>query len=258
MKKMARNDWTRDQLIVAFNLYCKLGFTKIKYTHPAIIELSKLINRTPSAVAFKLVNFARLDPELKKRGVKGMSHGNSGEEAIWEEFNSNWDKLAYESELLLANYKHVPVEALSDIDEIKIGKEGLDREALVKIRVNQGFFRSTVLTSYENKCCITGISMPQLLVASHIIPWSIDKENRVNPHNGLCLNALHDKAFDKGLITITPDYKIKVSPYLLESKNAESLGFILNVHNKEIIKPARFVPARDFLEYHNEKVFKKS
>jgi putative restriction endonuclease len=252
-----RNDWTRDQLILAFNLYCKLGFTKIKYTHPLIIDLSKLINRTPSAVAFKLVNFARLDPELQKRGVKGMEHGSKGEEAIWDEFNSNWDKLAYESELLLAQYKHVPVEEINDIDEIKITKEGIEREALVKIRVNQGFFRATVLSSYDNKCCITGISVPQLLVASHIIPWSIDKNNRVNPHNGLCLNALHDKAFDKGLITITPDYKIKVSSYLLESNDKASLSFILNIHNKEIIKPQRFVPVREFLEYHNENVFRK-
>ena len=255
---MARNDWSREELLLAYNLYCKLGFTKIKYTHPSIVGLANLIDRTPSAVAFKLVNFARLDTELQKRGVKGMSHGSSGEEAIYEEFNNNWDKLAYESELLLAKYKHVAVEDLSDIDEIKISKEGLDREALVKVRVNQGFFRLTVLTSYENKCCITGISIPQLLVASHIIPWSIDKENRVNPHNGLCLNALHDKAFDKGLITITPDYKLKVSPLLLESKNAAALSFILNIHNKEIIKPTRFVPVRKFLEYHNEKVFKKS
>lgn len=255
---MAKNNWSREELILAFNLYCKVTFTKINATNKQIKAFALLIGRSNSAVALKLANFARLDPALQQRGVSGMGHGSKGEEVIWEEFNNNWDKLAYESELLLAQYKHVPVEELSDIDEIKITKEGLDREALVKIRINQGFFRTTVLTSYENQCCITGISIPQLLVASHIIPWSIDKENRVNPHNGLCLNALHDKAFDKGLITITPDYKIKVSPYLLESKNAESLGFILNVHNKEIIKPTRFVPVRDFLEYHNEKVFKKS
>ena len=245
-------------MILAFNLYCKVTFTKINATNKQIKAFALLIGRSNSAVALKLANFARLDPALQQRGVSGMGHGSKGEEVIWEEFNNNWDKLAYESELLLAQYKQVPVEELSDIDEIKITKEGLDREALVKIGINQGFFRTTVLTSYENQCCITGISIPQLLVASHIIPWSIDKENRVNPHNGLCLNALHDKAFDKGLITITPDYRIKVSPYLLESKNAESVGFILNVHNKEIIKPTRFTPVREFLEYHNEKVFKKS
>lgn len=243
-------------MILAFNLYCKLGFTKIRYTHPKVVELSKLIDRTPSAVALKLVNFARLDPELQKRGVKGMGHGSKEEETIWEEFNSNWAKLAYESELLLSQYKHIPVEEVSNIDEIKITKEGLDREAIVKIRVNQGFFRSMVLSSYDNKCCITGISIPQLLVASHIIPWSVDTRNRVNPHNGLCLNALHDKAFDKGFITITPDYKVKVSPILLESKNAETLSFLLNINNKDIIKPQRFVPVREFLEYHNTTVFR--
>jgi putative restriction endonuclease len=252
---MPRNDWGREELLLAYNLYCKLGFKKIKYTQPSVIELSKLINRTPSAVAFKLVNFARLDPELQKRGVKGMQHGSHGEELIWKEFNNNWEKLAYDSELLLAGYKHTSVEELIDLDEVKIPKEGLEREALVKVRVNQSFFRKTVLASYENKCCITGISIPQLLVASHIIPWAKDKDNRVNPHNGLCLNALHDKAFDKGLITITPDYNIKISPLLLESKNKEALQFILNIPANGIVKPQRFVPIRDFLEYHNNKIF---
>lgn len=249
-------DWTHDQLILAFNLYCKLGFSKIKYTHPAIIELSKLIDRTPSAVAFKLVNFARLDPELQKRGVKGMDHGSKGEEIIWAEFNNNWDELAYQSELLLARYKHMPVYELADIDLIEIPREGLEREALVKVRVNQSFFRKTILASYDNRCCITGISIPQLLVASHIIPWAKDKDNRVNPHNGLCLNALHDKAFDKGLITITPDFQIKVSPYLLETKNKETLSFILNLPKQGMVKPQRFVPLSAFLEYHNTNIFK--
>jgi putative restriction endonuclease len=114
------------------------------------------------------------------------------------------------------------------------------------------------LASYENKCCITGITIPQLLNASHIIPWSKNIENRVNPHNGLCLNVLHDRAFDKGLITITPDFKIKVSPYLLKSKHSETLSFITQFHEKVIIKPTRFVPLMEFLEYHNNKVFKNS
>jgi putative restriction endonuclease len=255
---MSRNDiWSHEQLILAFNLYCKIGFKRVKYTHPLIIELSKIINRTPSAVAFKLVNFARLDPELQKRGVKGMGHGNKGEGTIWNEFNDNWDKLAFESELLLAKYKHIPIDDISSNEEITINKVGLDREALVKIRKNQGFFRATVLTSYDNKCCITGIALPQLLVASHIIPWSIDKDNRVNPHNGVCLNALHDKAFDKGLMTITPDFKILVSPSLLSHKQVETLSFITSFHQKEIIKPQRFVPVKNFLEYHNDVIFQK-
>jgi putative restriction endonuclease len=56
------------------------------------------------------------------------------------------------------------------------------------------------------------------LVASHIVPWSKNEKIRLNPSNGLCLNSIHDKAFDKGFITVTTDYKIKVSEYLNEYK----------------------------------------
>ena len=100
---MRKVNWSHEELIVALNLYYKLGFTKVKYTHSKVIELARIINRTPSAVAYKLVNFARLDPELQKRGVKGMSHGSNAEKSIWDEFHNNWDELAYESELILAN-----------------------------------------------------------------------------------------------------------------------------------------------------------
>ena len=106
--------------------------------------------------------------------------------------------LAYESEIQLAKLLNHKIEIDEEIDfEIKEGKV---REGVVKVRVNQSFFRNTVLASYENKCCITGISIPDFLVASHIIPWSKDEKNRLNPENGLCLNSIHDKAFDKGFI----------------------------------------------------------
>ena len=58
---------------------------------------------------------------------------------------------------------------------------------MVKQRVNQWFFRRAVLAAYGARCCITGLDVPQLLVAGHIAPWSKDKQNRVNPQNGICL-----------------------------------------------------------------------
>ena len=90
--------------------------------------------------------------------------------------------------------------------------EGRSREAIIRVRVNQGFFRAAVLASYSARCCITGLSIPQLLMASHIVPWSVDAKNRTNPQNGLCLNAIHDRAFDCGLLTVTTDLKVKLSP----------------------------------------------
>lgn len=100
------------------------------------------------------------------------------------------------------------------------------------------------------------MSIVELLNASHIVPWSIDINNRVNPRNGLCLNAIHDRAFDRGLITITPDYQVKVSSKVkTKSPNNALKTMLLNFEGAKIALPAKFVPAPVFLEYHNEKIF---
>ncbi len=256
---MTRDNWTRDELIIAFNLYCKIPFSKITSKNPEIINLAKIIGRTPSAVALKLVNFARLDPELQKRKIVGMSHGSKSEEKIWNEFHGNWEELAYESEILLARFKGEPIENSVMINLDNIPNEGKEREATIKARVNQNFFRSAILASYDNKCCITGISIPELLVASHIVPWSIDEKNRLNPHNGLCLNLLHDKAFDRGLITITEDYKIKLSSAIIDYKDDEAIEkFFLPYNNRSIFLPKKFLPDKYFLRYHYKNIFIKN
>ncbi len=254
---MKKNNWTREELILAFYFYCtKIPFSKIKYTKQEVIELANLIGRTPSAVAFKLVNFARLDPELQRRGIKGMSHGSNAEKLIWDEFHNNWNSLAYESEVVLSKYKKQPIEEVARIEIIDLPRDGKEREAIVKARVNQSFFRRAVLLSYKNQCCITGLEIPELLIASHIIPWSRNLKDACNPENGLCLNALHDKAFDKGLITITEDFKVLVSKQLLNRKKEEALSkYFIPYHEKEIIKPDRFLPHPKFLKYHRDKIF---
>lgn len=251
-------DWSREQLIVALNLYYKLGFTNVKYTNPKIIDLANTIGRTPSAIAFKLVNFARLDPELQKRGVKGMSHGSKSEEPIWNEFYGKVEKLAEVSESILAKFKKVPLEVSANIDVYDLPREGKEREAIVKQRVNQSFFREMILSLYKNKCCITGINNPQLLIAGHIIEWSMDKGNRMNPKNGLCLNTLHDKAFEKGLISISPDYKIHVSPVLKKRRKNQAIhDCFIKYEGKSINLPNRYDPDQSFLEMHFKERFIK-
>ena len=254
---MTRKNWDRQELILAINLYFKTEFGKIHNRNPEIIKLAKYLNRSPSSVGWKLVNFASFDPSLKKRGIKGATHTSKLDKKVWDEFYNNLDVLSFESEKLFAELKQSTVEKLNNLSEIDLLKEGKTREQIVKIRVNQSFFRKTVLASYNNTCCITGIKQSELLIAGHIKPWGIDKENRLNPRNGIAINALHDKAFETGLITITPDYKIKVSSVL---KKQEKVKFIQEnfcvYENKSIILPTKFLPDKKFLQYHNERRFR--
>jgi HNH endonuclease len=247
--------WNRDELIIAFNLYCKIPFGRIDQTNPVISALADVLGRTPSALAWKLANFARLDPSLKARGVKGASHGSKGEEQVWEEFNNNWDSLAFESERLLAQLTNQSVEELNELNEDELPKDGEERERVVKVRVNQRFFRTTVLASYESRCCITGLAIPSLLSASHIAPWAKDTNNRMNPRNGLCLSVLHHAAFDNGLITITPDLCVRVSSNVKESNDEAGHAFFGRYDKAPVRIPRRFLPDPVLLAWHNKQRF---
>ncbi len=255
---MARkNNWTKEETIIAFNVYCKIPFKSSSKTNPIIIKYAKIIGRSPSALNMKIGNLGRFDPNLKKQGITGLVHGSKLEEEVWSEFNGNWDRLAYESELLIAKFQNKKIDEIEDInlDDLPIGKE---RETVIKARVNQCFFRSTILSSYNLKCCVTGLSIPEFLVASHIKPWSKDKNNRTNPHNGLCLNSIHDRAFDKGFISITADYKIQISNFFNEYSNDIAVkDLFTKFQNQSIILPDKFLPSKEFLDWHFNNVFKK-
>jgi len=187
-----------------------------------------------------------------------MSHGSKSEEPVWNEFYGDIERLAEVSETILADFKKVPLEVSANIDVYDLPREGIEREAIVKQRVNQSFFREMILSLYKNTCCITGINNPQLLIAGHITEWSKDKENRMKPGNGLCLNLLHDKAYEKGLISITPDYTIKVSSILKKQKKNKSIEeYFLQYDNKTITVPNKYKPIQELLEKHYRDRFQK-
>lgn len=252
--KSGQKLWTKEELILAINLYCKLPFGKMHKGNVEIINFAKLVDRTPSAVAFKLGNFASFDPTLKARGIKGASNTSKLDKQIWDEFYDNWDSALLHSEEILARKRRTTIEKLNRIDISDLQKEGNEKERIVKVRVNQSIFRTMILATYNYKCCITGIDNSDLLIASHIVPWSNDKKNRLNPMNGLCLNALHDKAFDKGLITIdASSYTIKISPKLKMKLVSESIeNNFLKLEGKSISLPDKFLPSREFLKIHND------
>ena len=252
---MGRRLWTREEEIIVFNLYCKIPFKKSSKFHPDVIRIANIIGRTPSAVNMKVGNFGRLDPKLKEKNIVGLTNGSKLDEEVWEEFNNNWDSLAFESERLILKYLHSDTFGKED-NEVII-PQGKERIATVKQRVNQEFFRKAVLSSYNNSCCITGISNVEMLIASHIKPWKDSSDNeKTNPTNGLCLNGLHDKAFDRGFITIGDNYFIHISKDISDVVNGNAVERYFKFYdNTKIILPDKFMPDKEFLRYHNDVIF---
>lgn len=258
-KKATNRDWTREEHILAFNLYCKIPFGTIHIHNPEIQKLARIIGRSVGAVSYKLANFARLDPALQERGIRGMSHGAKGEEEVWEEFKAHPEALAYESQRLLAHLLDEPIEKVADVDTDDLPATGIEREAVVRVRVNQSFFRSRILSAYNFRCCVTGLTVQPLLTASHIIPWSEDEKNRLNPKNGLCLNALHDRAFDRHLMWIEDDFVIRFSSKLKKQASApgDTTHWLTSFEGSRLLLPKKFTPGTEFLKCHAERCLAK-
>lgn len=251
--KPVRNgvNWTREESILAFDLYCRIPFKKTKANNPAVIALAQALGRTPASIARKLGNFGANDPELKRQNISGLSHTSKLDEAIWHEFNADWGKLVVEADRLRRKYTgqtSVPVEPL--IREITGATE---RPATAKQRIYQSFFRTSVLSGFNQQCCICGLPHPEILIASHIIPWSVREDTRVNPQNGLCLCASHDLAYERGLISIGTGFSILVSDRAKKSKDIASQFLFIAFEAKRILLPDRFTPRKEFLSWRLQK-----
>jgi putative restriction endonuclease len=252
-------DWTREEHILAFNLYCKIPFGSIHMNNPRIIELARILGRKVGSVSLKLSNFARLDPALQARGIRGMKHGAKGEEEVWHEFANRPEELAFESERLLADRLGQSIEQVADVDTNDLPAAGIEREATVRVRVNQSFFRSRILSAYNFRCCVTGLTIQPLLTASHIIPWAEDEKNRLNPKNGLCLNALHDRAFDRHLMWVEDDFVVRFSPQLHKAVDSakETVDWLTKFDGSRLLLPKKFAPDSEFLKRHAAKCLSK-
>lgn len=261
--------WTRDELIIAMNLYCKLPFGQLDRNTPIIIEVAQKLGRTPSSLSMKLCNLASLDPVLQARGIQGLRGVSNADRGIWQEFYTNWEELGVKSEELFQElfdnarpeeYQLPRQPKSQNVRAIKIPKSqptgDTEVEASIKARVGQTFFRQSILANYKSRCCITGNPIPQLLIASHILPWGDYPEHRLDPHNGLCLARTHDAAFDGGMITFDEDYRLVLSSYLESFLPEEILeNNFVAYHGKQMRLPEKFQPNPNFLRRHREEIF---
>ena len=249
--------WTKDQTKLAFYLYCQMPFGRIHSRNAEVVQLAKFIGRTPSAVAMKMLNLASLDPSVTGSGRSGLGNASSLDRDVWDEFHHDWEKLALECEKLKA--QGGLKDSFQDIEDGDfLGSNnffGETKKVVTEVRIKQSFFRRAVMSSYGGRCWISGISDHRLLIASHIVPWGVDKFNRLNPSNGLCLSAIHDKAFDKGLLSLTDDYKVLLSDEIKKQDSDFYKHAFLAIENKSIRIPEKFIPSISFISYHRENIF---
>ena len=129
--------------------------------------------------------------------------------------------------------------------------ENIKRE--VNTRLGQSKYRKFVLNNFNNKCCLSGIAEIDLLVASHIVPWSHDKQIRLDPTNGLCLFITYDKLFDKGYFSLDDNLQV-IIPDNISLFSAEIQNILLTIHGRKISTPQKTIPKK-YLEHHRKTIF---
>tara|TARA_R110001606_G_scaffold58887_3_gene140438 strand:+ start:795 stop:1574 length:780 start_codon:yes stop_codon:yes gene_type:complete len=248
--------WTEEETLLALSLYLQTPFGKIHSSNPDIVALAQALDRTPASVGMKMLNLAGLNPKILSSGRVGLQNYSKLDESVWTRFSSDWTVLAEQTEKMSMLIRNPELQ--STLLESKYDYKFRDQngnttaQALVEQRRGQDFFRKAVMANYKDRCCITGIAEPRLLVASHIIPWKDDIANRLNPENGLALSATFDKAFDKGLLTINRNLEIKISQVLLKHPSAETRGYFEPYHERKIAESDRFNPKPEFIDWHND------
>lgn len=243
------NLWQEDELLLTLHLYCRTAFGKLHQTNPDVIQIANIIGRTPSAVAMKACNFASLDPALSQKGLEGAS---KADRALWDAFLKNSTEIADKAEALYESRISNNQPIVKQNNEVKFPTGETETLREVKVRRVQRFFRQTVLESYHYRCAISDLAIPELLVASHIIPWSEDESRRADPTNGIALNALYDKAFDRKLISFDENFRLVLSERIKEqAKDKMVTEYFLKFEGKKLEMPYRFLPDRGALRIHS-------
>lgn len=257
-----RKPWSREELLILLNLYEKIPFGKFDQGNPVLIDVAQRMERTPGSVAMKLSNLASLDARLAARGIKGLTGASALDRVVWAEFHQEQELLIPESEALLAELftgnADNPVEVEPEMIHVSRVPEGpTENSASVKVRRGQRFFRQAVLNAYGGRCAVTGLAIRPLLVASHIIPWKEANEHRLDPQNGISLNALHDRAFDLGLITFDEDLRMVCTPTLRDHYTNVTVAQQFEKHEGSalVIPPDSLGPKPEYLEWHRTRHF---
>lgn len=252
--------WTERESVLALNLYCQIPFAKTKAQTPAVRTLAAHLGRTPASVARKLGNFGSFDPALAQRGVVGLTNSSKADREIWGRYTGRWDALVDDAHALWDgasdSFRAVPAPEEPGLGVGEAPQGPSETRRLASVRRHQAFFRRAVLASYDSACCACGLDVPALLNASHIVPWSSDESLRADPTNGLCLCALHDRAFDRGLLALSDEGTFLVSDELKRSRSEAVSLFATSVEGAPLRAPRRFSPNPHGLTWHRENVFR--
>src|SRR5882724_2489567 len=151
--------WTRDELLIALNVYHKLSFGQLHARNPVIIEVARKLGRAPASLAMKLCNLASLDPAMQMRGVRGLSGASELDREMWDDFHAHLDARVPQSE---EAFRHLFTrDTDAEVELVKTQGVRVRRRPMLeppksptelllptKVRRGQQYFRQMILNAF--------------------------------------------------------------------------------------------------------------
>lgn len=192
-------------------------------------------------------NWISVSSHWKKNIVQGKGYSTSGEVGA-----SIWRQVLERLQVMGQVAEQVNEDDLSWLPDDGAGRFG--NEILYRPRLGQGGFRLLVTEAYNRKCSICGEKTLPVLEAAHVMPYS--EKGPHSPKNGLLLRSDLHILFDRGYLTVTPDYHIEVSSKIREEfQNGRDYYKYHGSQLHHLPKSQRAMPSARYLEWHNENRF---
>jgi len=254
--------WSREETLFALHLMLKVPFCKVHGRNEEIIVASELLgSRTPDSVKMKVFNLFSCLPEPVRGNPVGLVRASKMDEEIVAEYLRDPERIMIESTKVAAQYYSRGGKIFPYVKDA-LSLASTENVAWLAEGISRTLFREKLLSTYDSRCCVTGLANEDFLSAIHIKSWGhSDHAERIASSNGLLLNSLHNKAFGEGLITVTDDRQVLLSPRIRGVfPKSDTEDFFEAYENKAIRVPSSDVDAPNsaFLKWHRENVFQKS
>lgn len=261
------NKWTDEEMILTLYIYLTHNHDELYKSSKFLIDFCERLNRytgnsrTTSSIEMRISNYKSVDPNYPKIG---LDNGGKKVKEIWDNYHDKMDYLKniYDS-FVNKTMLEITAEAQDELEDIankinnnyiNINLEEKDAyiESIINVRNNsiQKVFRNNLIMEFNQKCALCNINYKDLLIASHILPYSkcINKKDMINHNNGLLLCPIHDALFDKYLISFDCKGQILISKNISEDIYSD-----LNINKKmKINKECLNEERKKFLEEHKK------
>jgi hypothetical protein len=240
-----------------------LRFGQFNKANEDVQRLAMLLGRAPSSVSMKLCNLASFDPALRSRGIKGLEGASQLDRQVWDEYHANLTASVQATEQKLRALITAKQAQDAKLEQPADCRSKAEADLLpLQERLDDleqdttNYFQAAILSNYEGRCAVSGLTSPDLLLATRILPRETHPELEMVISNGICLSALYHRSFLRGLISFDDQLRVMIASRLKQGLATVDFDRFFGHYDRQPmhIPPDGVLPAEQYLREHRRRL----